>query len=208
MTEQWSATVGSDSVGLPEETHAEAWPEIAVPDGVSIDCDAFGLAGHGRLVWAEGRRGAPLMLLLDNPGARETKEGQPFVCGTRQTLRRALTEAGLDPDDVYVTFLTKCRPLRAYDKERAWRTGLTYVAEQLGSVRPRVLVVFGDVVTKAVTGDPDNSVRALRGSVFTVYDIPTVATYHPLAARRHPNLYPLIVDDLARAATILSETPR
>lgn len=182
----------------------EAWPEIPVPPDVVIDCKAFGLAGHGRLVWAEGNAEAPVMLLLDNPGARETKEGIPFVCGTRQTLRAAAMEADIDPDNVYVTFLTKCRPLRVYDKEHAWQVGRRYVAEQIRSLRPRVLVVFGDVVTRAMTEDSGTSVRNLRGKPLTIHGIPTVPTYHPLAARRRPNLFPVLVEDLARAAGMLS----
>lgn len=35
------------------------------------------------------------MILLDNPGAREDRERNSFICGTRQTLQKAAYEAGL-----------------------------------------------------------------------------------------------------------------
>lgn len=181
----------------------EPWPELTVPATVKIDCETFGLGGHGRLVWAEGNESAPVMLLLDNPGARETPEGEPFVCGTRQTLRAAATKAGLDPDHLYVTFLIKCRPRRAYDREKARSVGLKYVREQIRTRQPKVIVLFGDVVTGVLTGDDSTSVRSLRNTPVTVDGVPTVVTYHPLAARRRPNLYPLVVDDLTRAAALL-----
>lgn len=81
----WLHANGMDKKFVP-------WPEVSAPTGV--DCTQFGLGGHGRLVWGEGYPGAPLMIVLDNPGARENRSGEPYVCGTRQTLRRALHRAG------------------------------------------------------------------------------------------------------------------
>lgn len=179
------------------------WPEFRVPTGIHVSCEEFGLAGHGRLVWGEGNERAPLMFLLDNPGARERRDGMPYVCGTRLTLRDALTDAGLDRDHVYVTYLLKCRPLRAYDREKARSVGLKYFTGQLHTCRPKALVLFGDVVTQALTGNDKTSVKALRGTTMSVENTPTVVTYHPLAARRRPNLYPLLVEDLASSRSLL-----
>lgn len=176
----------------------QSWPEHAPPPGVAVDCNTFGMEGHGRFVWGEGDPAAEVVCILDNPGAREDKEGVPFLCGTRQTLRQAAAEAGLDPARLYVTYLVKCRPLRAYDKNLAWSTGRRVLEEQLRAMAPRVLALFGDVVVKALTGDEAASARALRGDSPALFGIPTVVSYHPLAARRRPNLYPLIVEDLRR----------
>lgn len=93
-------------------------------------------------------------------------------------------------------------PRRAYDREAARAIGLRLLHEQLDNRRPQVLILLGDVVTKTVLGDPDVSVRLLRSSVVSVQGIPTVVSYHPLAARRRPNLYPLLVEDLARAQSL------
>lgn len=186
-----------------ETQGVEPWPEHSIPPGVKIDCGVFGLGGSGRVIWGEGDPEAPIMFLLDNPGARETSEGVPYVCGTRLTLRSAAVAAALDIDHVYITFLIKCRPRRAYDRKEALGAGLRYFRSQIDAHRPDVLVLFGDVVTRAVTGNDTTSVRALRNRDITVHGIPTVVTYHPLAARRRPNLYPLLVDDLARARSRL-----
>jgi uracil-DNA glycosylase family 4 len=187
------------------EQKTRPWPEQGVPQGIDIDCEAFGLGGHGRLVWGEGDPEAPLMFLLDNPGARETSEGVPFVCGTRCTLRRAAGDANLETDCVYITYLLKCRPRRAYDREKARRVGLTYVETQIEAHKPEVLVIFGDVVTKAMTGDSDASVRTQRNTALRLFNVPTVVTYHRLAARRRPNLYTLLVEDLRRAEAMLQK---
>lgn len=59
------------------------WPEEPTPELLK-DCGECGLIQHGtRMVWGEGNPDAPIMVILDNPGAREDREGTPFVCGTR-----------------------------------------------------------------------------------------------------------------------------
>jgi DNA polymerase len=50
------------------------------------------------VIWGEGNPNAPIFIILDNPGAREDREGTPFVCGTRETLQYGMMEAGLDID--------------------------------------------------------------------------------------------------------------
>ncbi|WP_251033522.1 hypothetical protein [Bacillus sp. ISL-75] len=80
----------------------EIWPEEPTPDNLE-DCHECGLYKHGsRMVWGEGNPEAPIMVILDNPGAREDREGNLIVCGTRQTLQQAAREVGLKTDDLYV----------------------------------------------------------------------------------------------------------
>lgn len=74
---------------------------------------------RNRVIWGEGNPQAPIFILLDNPGAREDREGNSFLCGTRETLQYGMREAGLDINSVYVSYLLKCRPVRAYDKPAA-----------------------------------------------------------------------------------------
>ena len=66
------------------------WPEEPTPEGVE-NCRECGLYTHGtRMVWGEGNPNAPIMIILDNPGAREDREGNPTICG-------ALIELGSKP---------------------------------------------------------------------------------------------------------------
>jgi uracil-DNA glycosylase len=178
-------------------------PELPPPHGVGA-CSLCPLAQQReRVIWAEGNPAAPVVVVLDNPGAREDREGDPFVCGTRQTLRTAAREAGLTPEeDLYVTWVLKCRPRRAYDKEAARAACLPYLGEQLLEHRPKVVVALGNVALQAYLGDPEAEVKALRGRVLEHRGVPLVCGYHPLAVRRRPNLYPLLVEDLRLAARV------
>lgn len=38
--------------------------------------------------------------------------------GTRQTLQRAINQVGLTQEDIYVSYILKRRPVRAYDKDK------------------------------------------------------------------------------------------
>jgi DNA polymerase len=177
-------------------------PEQAPPAGVDA-CSLCQLSRQrSRVIWAEGAPSAPVMVVLDNPGAREDREGTPFVCGTRQTLLTAAEAAGLRPDDLYVTWVLKCRPRRAYDKEAARAACLPYLGQQVQAGAARVIVLMGNVALQAVLGDPALEVKALRGQVLTHANRPAVCSYHPLAARRRPNLLPYLVEDLRLAAQI------
>src|SRR3954454_18579116 len=93
------------------------WPEEPTPDKYK-NCQECGLYKHGtRMVWGEGNPEAPIMIILDNTGAREDREGEEFLCGPRQTLQEVASHAGLKIDDLYVTFILKRKPVRAYEKE-------------------------------------------------------------------------------------------
>ena len=86
---------------------ASLWPEETTPENL-LNCSECGLDKHGsRMIWGEGSPEAPILILLDNPGAREDRENQPFVCGTRQTLQQAAFQVGLKVDDLYVTYVLK-----------------------------------------------------------------------------------------------------
>jgi hypothetical protein len=54
-------------------------------------------------VFGEGRKGAAIMLLGEQPGDQEDLSGKPFIGPAGQILNRALEEAGIDRNSVYVT---------------------------------------------------------------------------------------------------------
>ncbi|GIP40544.1 uracil-DNA glycosylase [Paenibacillus sp. J31TS4] len=176
-------------------------PEEEVPL-CAQDCARCELARQrARMIWGEGNPHARILLLLDNPGAREDREGQAFLCGTRETLQRGLREAGLALEAVYVTYLLKCRPIRAYDKPAARAACAPHLQLQIGEKGPQLLFGFGNVVAESLFPErEDATVKALRGRWLEAQGIPTGLTYHPLAVRRRPNLMSPFVEDLTMLA--------
>ncbi len=138
-----------------------------------------------------------LVMILDNPGARDDQQGNSFLCGTRETLQLGMREAGIDTNGVYVTYLLKCRPRRAYNKPEARAACLSHLQMQLLQKQPLILFGFGNVVAEALFPDMENvSVKELRGSWHEFQSTPISFSYHPLAVRRRPNLLRFFIEDL------------
>jgi len=174
----------------------EIWLEDKAPESQK-DCKDCGLYQQkSRMIWGEGNPASPIMFILDNPGAREDRDGNPMICGTRQTLQQAAYEAGLAKDQIYVTYIVKRRPIRAYDKEQTRAICMKHLQEQLQEQKPSLIVCFGNVAVQSFFQDAELDVKGLRGSWHQVEDYPTTVAYHPLAVRRRPNLYPLLLDDM------------
>jgi uracil-DNA glycosylase family 4 len=165
------------------------FPEVKAPlreAAAYMHCEVC--TEKSRLIWGEGNPKAPIIVILDNPGAREDKEGKEYVCGTRQTLQKAIYQAGLTVKDIYVTYLLKCRPQSRYNKEEARAFSKPFLIQQLKTIQPKYLVCLGDTVVQAMFDDREAHVKNLRGVWHTILGYPTIVSYHPLAVRRRPNL--------------------
>ncbi len=154
-------------------------------------CDLWRQATHG--VAGEGRRGAPAMLVGEQPGDAEDMEGRPFVGPAGRLLRAALADVGLDERELYVTNAVKhfkWRPRgtrRIHDKPN-WteiEACRHWLSLELALVRPRVLVCLGATAAQTLLGRSAR-VTQLRGRVLddTHLGLPVIATLHPSAILR------------------------
>ncbi len=171
------------------------WPEDKLPKEAEAYQQCEICTQKSRVIWGEGNPQAPILVILDNPGAREDKAGNGYVCGTRQTLQTALHQANLTENDIYLTYLLKCRPLRQYNKEAVRAFSKPFLIRQIERMRPKVIVCLGDVVTQALFNDEDACVKNRRGRWQTLLGYPCLVSYHPLAVRWRPNLLPRFMED-------------
>jgi uracil-DNA glycosylase len=145
-------------------------------------------------VFGEGPSNARVMLVGEQPGDREDIAGRPFVGPAGSLLDRALTAAGIDRDDAYVTNAVKhfkWRPSaggkkRLHDKP-GWtevRACLPWLEAELAAVRPEVLVPMGATATQALLGRGAR-VTSLRGQALE-HELATlvVVTVHPSSVLR------------------------
>src|SRR4051794_2437667 len=68
-------------------------------------CELYKNATQG--VFGEGPRSAKIMLIGEQPGDKEDRLGRPFVGPAGMLLDRALAEAGIPRDQVYITNAVK-----------------------------------------------------------------------------------------------------
>lgn len=184
-------------------------PEILQEEAApchAVNCQKCELSKQRkRVVWAEGNREAPLLILLDNPGLREDNEGHPFVCGTRQTLQYGFKESGLGLDRAYITYLLKCRPIRSYDKPLARSACFSHLESQLAQKKPRLLFGLGNTVVQSFFPDWEADVKSFRGKWHAFQGIQTTFSYHPLAVRRRPVLMKYFMEDFRLVVQRLNE---
>lgn len=179
-------------------------------------CDLFRNATQ--TVFGEGRTGAALMLVGEQPGGVEDETGRPFVGPAGLLLREVLTEVGLDERRIYVTNAVKHFKWRPQGKRRIhdkpnWseiRACDHWLRLELALVKPRLLVCLGATATQAVLGR-DARVTALRGRILEAPEVSprVVVTIHPSAVlragERRREMRAQLTEDLAFARDALRD---
>ncbi|GAA2032861.1 UdgX family uracil-DNA binding protein [Terrabacter terrae] len=173
-------------------------------------------------VMGEGPEGARLMLLGEQPGDREDREGLPFVGPAGRLLDEALAAAGLDDVPAYRTNVVKHfrhergAGKRIHKSPSRWHVAACepWLLGELEAVRPTGVLVLGATAGQAVLG-PSFRVGASRGTRmdwprdrFGLAEPPTwlVATTHPsavLRSRQRDADFAALVADLAVVRDLL-----
>jgi DNA polymerase len=182
--------------GGRERSAAELIPPRPTLEAVrqaAAGCRACDLWKRGtQTVFGEGRRGARVMLVGEQPGDREDLEGRPFVGPAGRLLDRALAAAGLDRDRVYVTNVVKhfkWEPRgrrRLHKKPNAAEIAACrpWLETEIALVGPRALVCLGATAAQALLGAAFR-VSAQRGKFVESSLAPLVmATVHPSSILR------------------------
>lgn len=163
------------------------------------ECRGCDLYLHAtQAVLGEGRsRG--LLLIGEQPGNEEDLQGRPFVGPAGRLMDRALEEAGIRREEVYVTNAVKHFKFEERGKRRIHKKPgagevqacRPWLDAELSLVRPQVIGCLGATASQAILGrqfrltkergrplsvtlDPDNAMLA-------------VATIHPSAILRAPD---------------------
>lgn len=148
-----------------------------------------------RTVFGEGRKGAKLMLIGEQPGNDEDLSGMPFVGPSGQLLDRALADAGIDRDEAYVTNVVKHFKWEPRGKRRIHKkpntTEMTacrpWLEAEIAVVRPKLIVCLGATAAQWLLGRTFR-VSVDRGKVRkTEFGIDAIATVHPSSLLRAPD---------------------
>src|SRR5688572_16128261 len=153
-------------------------------------CDLYLRATQ--VVFGAGAKRATMMLVGEQPGDKEDLEGKPFVGPAGAMLQRALEEAGLKPEAIYVTNAVKhfsWEPRgkrRIHKKPRASeiRACRPWLEAEVRAVKPVVIVCLGATATESVLGSGFRLTQH-RGEVHpSPLADRVVATIHPSAVLR------------------------
>jgi uracil-DNA glycosylase len=143
-------------------------------------------------VFSRGPATARLMLVGEQPGDREDREGEPFVGPAGRLLTEALARADVAEDEVYLTNAVKHfrfveRGPRRLHKAPAvthLRACAPWLHAELAAVRPRIAVALGATAARTLLGRPV-AIADERGSLMpNGSGLDVVVTTHPSAVLR------------------------
>lgn len=146
-------------------------------------------------VFGDGKTGADVMLVGEQPGNDEDLAGRPFVGPAGRILSDALDRAGIDRERTYVTNVVKHFKWEARGKRRihvkpkAGEIGACrpWLDAEIAVVHPRVIVCLGATAAKALLGS-SFKVSVDRGRFVESALAPLVtATVHPSSILREPD---------------------
>src|SRR3979411_1774392 len=173
-------------------------------------------------VFGEGPQRAQAMLVGEQPGDKEDLAGKPFVGPAGQMLDRALQEAGIDRDKVYVTNAVKHFKFLPRGKFRLHQKPNTseikacrpWYERELASIRPDLVVAMGATAAQSVFGKI-TPINKNRGRLLDLdQGLKALVTVHPSYLLRLPDAeakareYARFVDDLKIAAALLRKSAR
>ena len=196
---------------------------IAELRSLAVGCRACELWRNAtQTVFGDGPTSARMLVVGEQPGNSEDLEGAPFVGSAGRLLDRAMVDAGIDRETVYVTNVVKHfkwrragsgkkrihqKPDRAeVEACRPW------LVAEVGRVQPELIVCLGATAAQALLGR-DFRVTRQHGEVFESELGLTLATIHPSAVLRAPDdvrdeAYDGLVADLRAAGAWLARRSR
>lgn len=127
------------------------------------NCTRCSLYKHAtQAVSGEGPVRARIMLVGEQPGDQEDKQGQPFVGPAGGVLAKALNAAGIDRKTVFVTNAVKHFKFEPRGKRRLHKRPNAYEIDRCHwwldierkLVRPEVLVALGATAARSISGSP------------------------------------------------------
>jgi uracil-DNA glycosylase len=158
-------------------------------------CDLYQHATQ--VVFGAGPQDAKVVMVGEQPGDEEDREGLPFVGPSGRLLSKAMHEAGLDREKIYVTNAVKHFKFLERGKRRihAKPSGIQisackpWLEAELASIEPELVVCLGATAAQSLMG-PQFRITAQRGKFFPHrWAKELVATVHPSAVLRMPERY-------------------
>ncbi|MEC7701324.1 MAG: uracil-DNA glycosylase [Pseudomonadota bacterium] len=181
-------------------------------DGLSIKKTA------SNLVFAEGHKDAPIMIISEFPQADEDMSGTPFAGVNRKLIDYALSGVARDitSDDaskaVYTTSLLNWRPPGSRSPQDVeLEVSRLILDKHIALVKPKAIFMLGNIVCKKVLGCKTN-INKLRGNWQSYkpecapeLTIPVMPSYHPSALLAAPKNKRLFWSDLLQIKAKLAE---
>ena len=148
-----------------------------------------------RLIRGTGPHKAGIMIIGEQPGDQEDRQGRPFVGPAGQLLDRALEQAGIDRQTTFLTNAVKRFKYTPRGKRRIHETPNVgeinyyrwWVEQEIRLVDPKLVVALGATAARCLTGKPVKIAR-YRGEILPgANGRSSLITVHPSYLLRIPD---------------------
>lgn len=147
-----------------------------------------------RTVFGEGPAGARILLVGEQPGDQEDRQGRPFVGPAGQVLDAALAEAGIDRAAAYLTNAVKHFKHEPHGRIRLHKTPTAaeagacrwWLDQELALLRPRIVVGLGVTAASTLLRRKVTLSRERGRTVMLPGGQAAMLTLHPSAILRMP----------------------
>jgi uracil-DNA glycosylase family protein len=158
---------------------------LAEAEAACVRCPLYKHATQ--VVPGEGRTGARLMLVGEQPGDKEDLAGKPFVGPAGAILDRALDDADISRNTVFVTNAVKHFKFEPRGKRRLHKRPNAYeierckwwLAHERAIIRPAAVVALGATAARSLFGR-SVTISSMRAQEHRLADgTPALVTIHP-----------------------------
>jgi DNA polymerase len=133
-----------------------------------------------KIVSGRGPTTSKVMIIGEAPGADEDKSGIPFIGKSGIFLRAVLRALMIEPKNVYITNVIKCRTL--YNKvpsDVEVNNCFPYLITEVVKVNPTVILLLGNTALQTFFPDYYSTITKERGKLKVMGNRIYLATYHP-----------------------------
>lgn len=149
-------------------------------------------ANATQTVFGAGPASASVMMIGEQPGDVEDKQGEPFVGPAGKLLDKVLVEVGIPRKEVYVTNAVKhfkwtprgTKRLHAKPNSREIFACRPWLEAELEAIRPEIIVLLGATAAQTLMGSKFRITKQRGRPLESLWSDWTLATYHPSALLR------------------------
>lgn len=165
-------------------------------------------SGHNNIVFGEGNPNADIMFIGEAPGKDEDLQGRPFVGRSGKLLTKALTEVGINRNDVFITNIVKCRP--PHNKtpviNHISECTLNLLRQQIKIIQPKIICTLGSIPAQVLLQDSTLKITKIRGTLVSKGKLFIIPIYHPAYILRNKSLESLWINDLKATKATLDKS--
>lgn len=157
------------------------------------------------LQMGNGKKTAKIMIVQENPYEAENKRGQYMGGKAGKMFRAALSEVGIDIDDVYFTAVVKCSSpedrMPASDEVKACQD---YLWAEIETIKPEIIIPTGNISLKVLAGV--TGITKHRGKMVEKDGLKVFPIIHPNMVLKQPKYLDMFSEDMITLESLMNGT--